>query len=291
MQCLRPIRVHIGTPSECLVPCGKCGICRQNYRNMWITRLKSENFTADYSFFITLTFDDDNLQYKEYVDIETGEIIKKPFSDIKQLQLFLKRLRKLYPEQIRYFAVSEYGEKTLRPHWHMLLFIYTKNFDQKKFYDDVTNTWQKGILYFGSCTDASITYVSKYILKISRMPLGIKDTRMLCSRRPAIGSYYILNRRDYVLKSGNFAQLHMYGQTAAMPRLFRDKFKSEYYNEHSEAELANKRSISYLIEERDRKLKEEFEKSNFEDFSLFLQWKSTQYDERQKVNVVKHDKI
>ena len=57
---------------------------------------------------------------------------RKPFPYIpilskEDLQKFLKRLRfqisKLFDEEIRYFACGEYGPKTFRPHYHILLYF------------------------------------------------------------------------------------------------------------------------------------------------------------------------
>lgn len=284
MQCLTPIRVRGST----LVPCGKCSICRQNYRNMWIARLNAEFYVSKYAFFITLTYNQDYEKFKEYVDINTGEVINKQYSPVRDVQLFLKKLRKIYPEKIRYFVVSEYGEKTLRPHWHMLLFLNDLELERKQFYDNVKNTWANGTVHFGDCQPASITYCTKYLLKSSRLPFGINDTKMLCSRRPAIGSGYILTRKDFAIERKNFTQLHMYGKVYALPRLFRDKFRT-VLTEDDDKKL--KLSLSNAIYERDKKLKDEFLHSHFEDFGEFLRWKSEQHKNLQKSNVTKHDKI
>ena len=46
-----------------------------------------------------------------------------PYVCNRDLDLFLKRLRSYYPdEKLRYYAVSEYGPSSYRPHWHLLLF-------------------------------------------------------------------------------------------------------------------------------------------------------------------------
>ena len=41
----------------------------------------------------------------------------------RDYQLFMKRLRKAFPnDKIRFYAAGEYGPKTLRPHYHAILF-------------------------------------------------------------------------------------------------------------------------------------------------------------------------
>ena len=43
-----------------------------------------------------------------------------PYVCNRDLDLFLKRLRSYYPdEKLRYYAVSEYGPTSYRPHWHL----------------------------------------------------------------------------------------------------------------------------------------------------------------------------
>lgn len=59
--------------------------------------------------FLTLTYDDEHLPI-------TGSLVKK------DLQNFWKRLRKDYEKPIRYYACGEYGDNTMRPHYHAIVF-------------------------------------------------------------------------------------------------------------------------------------------------------------------------
>ena len=54
-----------------------------------------------------------------------------PYLRKTDLQLFLKRLRyyvtkRLPKEKVRYYAVGEYGPVHFRPHYHLLLFLNSK---------------------------------------------------------------------------------------------------------------------------------------------------------------------
>lgn len=221
MICPNPITVRKGQSNEAVVPCGKCYYCRQNYRNMWITRLKAEFLDCINGQFVTLTFDDDHLPHQEYVDERTGEIVIKQYPDLRGFQKFIKRLRKKY--DLRYFAVPEYGELTQRVHWHALFFLHF--LPDCNFYDFVEKSWRNGNVQFGDITDASITYVTKYLLKSSYVPFDIRDNKMICSRNPPIGSTVIMQFKDCAIKTGNFTQLSFSGYQASTPRLYRDKFR------------------------------------------------------------------
>lgn len=96
------------------VPCGKCFECANKKRADWTFRLKEELQTADSAYFITLTYNDENVKN-----------LNK-----REIQLFLKRLRKaqakLVELKIRYFLTAEYGSRTNRPHYHIILINVVK---------------------------------------------------------------------------------------------------------------------------------------------------------------------
>ena len=93
-----------------------------------------------------------------------------PYVCNRDLDLFLKRLRSYYPdEKLRYYAVSEYGPTTLRPHWHLLLFSNSERFS-KTVCENVSKAWS-----YGRC-DASLSrgfaapYVASYINSFVALP-------------------------------------------------------------------------------------------------------------------------
>lgn len=86
-----------------------------------------------------------------------------PYVCNRDLDLFLKRLRSYYPdEKLRYYAVSEYGPTSFRPHWHLLLFSNSERFSQTVC-ENVSKAWS-----YGRC-DASLSrgfaasYVASYV--------------------------------------------------------------------------------------------------------------------------------
>lgn len=93
-----------------------------------------------------------------------------PYVCNRDLDLFLKRLRSYYPnEKLRYYAVSEYGPTSLRPHWHLLLFSNSDQFSQTVL-ENVSKAWS-----YGRC-DASLSrgfaapYVASYVNSFVALP-------------------------------------------------------------------------------------------------------------------------
>ena len=101
-------------PIFLFVPCGKCILCREKKANEWVSRAMCETQTStNVPYFITLT-------YNDFCVPKNG--VRK-----RAAQLFLKRLRinmARFTKQdlnLRFFLCSEYGSKSARPHYHLLL--------------------------------------------------------------------------------------------------------------------------------------------------------------------------
>jgi hypothetical protein len=93
-----------------------------------------------------------------------------PYVCNRDLDLFLKRLRSYYlDEKLRYYAVSEYGPTSYRPHWHLLLFSNSERFS-KTVCENVSKAWS-----YGRC-DASLSrgfaapYVASYVNSFVALP-------------------------------------------------------------------------------------------------------------------------
>lgn len=103
------------------LPCGHCIGCRLKYSRIWADRCLVESYYHDSNYFITLTYNDDFIPAP--LPLADGSL--SPIHPLikRDVQLFIKRLRKMFPEQnIRYFLCGEYGNKTMRPHYHLILF-------------------------------------------------------------------------------------------------------------------------------------------------------------------------
>lgn len=138
--------------------------------------------------FVTLTYSDDN--------IPRGNSL-----DPRDLQKFIKRLRKSQATKLRYYAVGEYGGTTGRPHYHLALFNYQSceygitrerkgKFSCCAACDSVARTWGLGKVQLGTLEEKSAAYIGGYVSKkytqaqseTNRHP---EFTRM--SLRPGIG--------------------------------------------------------------------------------------------------------
>lgn len=167
------------------LPCGKCTECLLERSRDWSIRCLHESKMHESNCFITLTYSDDHIPSDKKLNYE-------------HFQLFMKKLRKLTNNEIGFFMCGEYGEQTLRPHYHACIFGFDFN-DKKKIRtnehgDDIwssqtlTTTWGLGHTELGSVTQKSAAYVARYILKKqTAKDYGFQKM----SRTHAIGKRYV----------------------------------------------------------------------------------------------------
>lgn len=153
-------------------PCGQCLPCRINKRRVWTHRLMLESYCHGDSVMITLTFDEEH--------------IPADFSVHKRdVQLFLKRLRKaIQPRKIRYYAAGEYGSKSGRPHYHLIVFGLSLLQG-----DAIKACWPFGMVHVAEFNQYTAQYVAGYVTKkISRTDGDPRQKEFaIMSRKPGIG--------------------------------------------------------------------------------------------------------
>lgn len=217
MECISPITLKNpkdGNPM--VVPCSRCYACLSRRRDSWTFRLKQELRIATSAHFITLTYSDEHLPRSD---------LGWPMVSKTDIQLFLKRLRKkISPNKIRYFLVSEYGDNTQRPHYHYIMFNFPLDMD---IHSTLLASWQQGHVGVGTVTDASIHYVSKYCMAFTDLPDYLEKPFMLCSRKPAIGANYLTDNKIEYHKKGEIPYVVNNGHKMSMPRYYRDKIFDE----------------------------------------------------------------
>lgn len=234
------------------IPCGQCLGCRLERARQWAIRIMCEKQCHDESCFITLTYDNKHLP-------ANGSLVQR------DVTLFIKRLRKwidsIHPgKQVRYFYCGEYGTKTFRPHYHLILFGYSfldidpdnpRKFKYKEFYKNgkfgdklwissqLQSLWQKGYCPFGDVSFDSASYVARYILKKLNGDLAEefykgRTPEFICmSRMPGIG-YEFITKYGTEIYSKDF--LHLPGRELIKcrpPKYFDRKFADYHeFNRH-----------------------------------------------------------
>lgn len=120
------------------------------------------------SCFITLT-------YKPESYPADGSVSKR------EMQLFLKRLRKLLePLRFRYFACGEYGKQTKRAHYHAILFGVGVSAETH-----ILEAWGQGFVMVADLTPQRAAYTCGYVtkkLEPKLLPDGVEPEFALMSR-------------------------------------------------------------------------------------------------------------
>lgn len=222
-------------------PCGRCYPCRLRRSSGWSFRLLKEDATSASSFFLTLTYDTSKVP-----------ITPRGFMTLckRDVQLFMKRLRKAHGKghaKISYYIAGEYGGRTKRPHYHMIIFnarldvlIGQKmalavergmvELDGKQQFE--CTSWNNGWIGVGKVEGASVGYTLKYMMKKPIIPQHKNDDRVKEFQLQSKGigkSYLTENIRQY--HHADVAN-RMYcttkdGVRLSMPRYYRDKLYSK----------------------------------------------------------------
>lgn len=218
-------------PMYFVVPCGRCVLCRdRKVRELSCRVIAETNRWNKIPLFITFTYDDKHLPV---------DGLQK-----KDVQLFFKRIRSRLsynriPNELRYLAVGEYGSKTARPHYHMILW----NFPDEYFHDNIwkivrfiEKCWsvydldvhgkriatgrcyrsgfpmyrssQLGFIRVYPLKTGCAGYVLKYMKKCKEPPKGKNPNFMLASRgKGGIGRQWIESMKGYYHETPNCVSL------------------------------------------------------------------------------------
>lgn len=222
MDCFYPVLTAHGH-----VPCGSCIPCLKRRQSDWTFRLTEELKVSSSCFFITLTYDESTVPTVMTSDFPLAQ---DPFPTRvlckRDVQLWMKRFRKMIsPHRIRFFLCGEYGSKTLRPHYHAIIFNFP---DSQELRSSLERSWSKGFITISPVTPARIAYVAKYVSCTSFLPRRLKDKRyrpfILCSRHPAIGSNYLSDDKiHYHRETLRAYSVDHSGRKTPLPRYYRDR--------------------------------------------------------------------
>lgn len=177
-MCVSPL--HIRNPKKGLdprfdkafidVPCGHCWQCRLRKKNdawlrLYFEYLDTEN-KGGFTLFLTLTYSNKYLP-------RIGNF--SCFSH-RHIQLYLKRIRKRFGANVRYWFCEELGSHTHRPHYHIVFFV--TNHDSSYFRKFVRDAW-----YYG------FTSVGRYNYGIVNNCSGLKYIAKYCGKQISDVSY------------------------------------------------------------------------------------------------------
>lgn len=218
-----------------------------------------EDKISSSSYFITLTYD------TKYVPLSKSGYMNLNKRDV---QLFMKRLRRDNDNNLKYFLCGEYGEKTERPHYHLILFNAK--------IDTIQENWAKGQIHYGQVTEASVGYTLKYMAKIGKIPKHKNDDRLpefqLMSK--GLGKSYISPKFIAWHKADIENRVYCNikdGKKISMPRYYKDKIYSReergqikaYFSEKMRIELENlayNPNVNVIVRATKEAIKAEFKK-------------------------------
>lgn len=217
-MCITPLSLKNPKTNQSFpINCGKCPDCIARRTSQWSFRLQKEAEVSTSAFFLTLTYN------SECIPLTNRGF---PTLEPQHVTLFLKRLRKKNKgTKIKYYYVGEYGSKTQRPHYHMLLFNANM--------EDIESTWNYGKVHYGKVSGASIGYTLKYMVKdpsIKKHP-GNNRINEFGRMSKGLGLAYLTSQiiqyhkqKHHLLERIN---VQIDGKRISMPRYYKERIYSE----------------------------------------------------------------
>lgn len=283
-----------------VIPCGKCIGCRIAYSREWANRCMLENMYHNDSWFISLTYNDNNLPMRstpwndDWIDVPTLQ--KHDF------QLFMKRLRQNYERSgyptdedyhLRYFACGEYGGETHRPHYHAIIYGLKLPDSDLTFYkhdprgydywisDLIDKTWNKGYAIIGKVNWDTCAYTARYILKKIRGPdaeefyynSGFDKEFVVMSRKPGIAMDYYEQNKDKIYEFDKI----IFGTDEKSFEIKPPKYYDRLFD-HDDPESLQK--IKEIRKERAEQIVAQVEKESGQDYLEHLKKKEDAFKQR-----------
>lgn len=248
------------------IPCGRCIGCRLDYSRDWANRCIIECGYHSASYFVTLTYNENHVPVSYYADPETGEALPSLTLCLRDVQNFFKRLRKMFPDNdIRYYLAGEYGEKSQRPHYHMILYglplndlvPYKKSPVGFQYYtsDILQRAWSVlepnledldgprvpipiGFVVVSEVTWDTCAYTARYVMKKLKgdeakfyETFNIKPPFTVMSRRPGIGRRAYDDDPQIACRPYLYVGTDHKGLKFAPPKYYRKLFELDFPDE------------------------------------------------------------
>lgn len=152
--------------NEIPIPCGRCMSCRRDKTRLLELRAKEEWRSHAHSAYVTLTFDDNHLIYKNGFCFPTvnrkvaHEFFDRLRHNIKNLNPIVRMVNRI-DENFTFLYSTEYGDDKGRPHIHCILFGVDFSNCRKL----LQRTWENGSIDIKPVKNGCIRYVTKYLQK------------------------------------------------------------------------------------------------------------------------------
>lgn len=168
--------------------------------------------THEHTVFTTLTYRPEAQPLCK--DPENGEVLGTLRKN--DLVVFLKAIQRLASiiqpstnfkgRPGRYYACAEYGTKSARPHYHVILFGLDTTW-----HETIAKVWKAGFVSTRMADRNSLRYTLKYCLKNENDPdspwlRGRQPTFALMSKQPPLGTYYLPLVADMLKRTAFDAQ-------------------------------------------------------------------------------------
>lgn len=232
---------RLGDGRAASVPCGQCLGCRLDWAADWSVRCEKEAKLWPHNSFVTLTYSD--------AELPMGSSTRSSVSK-REVQLFLKRLRKARSEPVRFFASGEYGEQNERAHYHLLLFncafpdklrwrVHRGNTLYRS--PELEQLWPFGFSTIGEVNSTTANYVARYVVKKLRGSMAAaayadrEPPFVLMSNRPGIGAGWLDRFKSDVFPSGRI--VYGEGRERPAPRYFVKRLSPEERIGYTEARV------------------------------------------------------
>lgn len=251
MKCIKPIKVN-----GQYFNCGSCHACRINYTTMWSLRCLYELEHWNSASFITLTYDDLHLP---------KDLSLNP----KDLTDFWKRLRSRLDTPIKYRACGEYGDRTMRPHYHAIVYgLDCYNDEHRRILADCWSFCEPWFFdknrgrssAMQNVTREDIQYVNGYIQKKLTGEMGKEKygdkIRPFSRTSQGLGLNFAMTVKNRLINNG---YTWFNAKKVSIPRYYCEKFgykKSELLNIGSNISIEKlQKENNYLYEQFIRDMK------------------------------------
>lgn len=210
-----------------MIPCGKCLSCRIKQTKEWAIRIELEAKKYKHNYFITLTYNDENLYIPDEITTKKGNTYYKNENwkgslNKKHLQQFIKSVRNWFEREykhngVKFYACGEYGSLNGRPHYHIILMncpdielepIGMNKVTKHGYYTNrrMEQIWHKGFITIGKVNWDTASYTAGYCQKklfgevneeyhAKKGQIPIFSTM---SRRPGIGRAYYEEHKEQI---------------------------------------------------------------------------------------------